>query len=97
MATATETTRRRGRPREFDPEEVLARALDVFLERGYSASSLDDLAGAMGMNRPSLYNAFGNKESLYRHVFARFTAMMNAEVDAVFAAHEDLRGALSAT
>src|ERR1044072_1583576 len=56
---------RRGRPRAYEPEVALARALDVFWKEGFAATSLDDLSAATGMNRPSLYCAFGDKRELY--------------------------------
>jgi AcrR family transcriptional regulator len=57
--------KRRGRPRAYDPQVALARAAQVFWKAGYAGTSLDDLAAATGMNRPSLYAAFGDKRDLY--------------------------------
>ena len=57
--------RRRGRPRAYDPDVALRRARDTFWRAGYAATSLDDLAAGMGMNRPSIYAAFGDKRALY--------------------------------
>jgi AcrR family transcriptional regulator len=66
MRTGTEITKRpRGRPRAFITDEVLDRVRTVFMEKGFAAASLDELAAASGLNRPSLYAAFGDKEQLY--------------------------------
>ncbi|WP_250030950.1 TetR/AcrR family transcriptional regulator [Paractinoplanes maris] len=62
-----------GRPRGFDADEALERAVLVFWARGYEGASLDDLTGAMGITRTSMYRAFGNKEDLFRKVLERYT------------------------
>src|SRR2546429_687575 len=68
-----ETTRGQpGRPRAFDPDVALERAMHVFWAKGYEGASLSDLTRAMRINRPSLYAAFGNKEQLFRKVLDRY-------------------------
>ena len=62
----------RGRPREFDAEQALDAALLVFWRHGYEGASLAALAEAMGVNMPSLYAAFGNKETLFRKALDRY-------------------------
>jgi len=62
-----------GRPRAFDPEAALDRAMRVFWAKGYEGASLSDLTQAMRINRPSLYAAFGNKEQLFGKVLDRYT------------------------
>ncbi|MCW1924935.1 TetR/AcrR family transcriptional regulator [Luteolibacter arcticus] len=61
-----------GRPRAFDADRALDRAVRVFWEKGYEGASMADLTEAMGINRPSLYAAFGNKESLFRKALIRY-------------------------
>ena len=56
----------RGRPRAFDRDAALRRAMEVFWERGYDGASMSELTSAMGINTPSLYAAFGDKEALFR-------------------------------
>jgi AcrR family transcriptional regulator len=62
----------RGRPRAFDPDVALERAMHVFWAKGYEGASLSDLTRAMRINRPSLYAAFGNKEQLFGKVLDRY-------------------------
>lgn len=62
-----------GRPRGFDVDEALERALQVFWERGYEGASLTDLTAAMGITKPSMYAAFGNKEQLFRKALQRYS------------------------
>lgn len=63
-----------GRPRGFDPAQALDRALEVFWRQGYEGASLADLTSAMGINRTSMYAAFGTKEDLFRLALARYTS-----------------------
>jgi AcrR family transcriptional regulator len=64
----------RGRPRSFDRAAALKRAMTLFWERGYEATSLSDLTAAMGISSPSLYAAFGCKEALFREAVALYGA-----------------------
>src|SRR5438105_12548238 len=65
--------RKRGRPRSFDAAKALDKAMKIFWRKGYEGTSLPDLTRAMGINRPSLYAAFGNKEALFRKALHRYT------------------------
>ena len=67
--------RPRGRPRAYDPEDALARATAKFWRGGFAGTSLDDLSAATGMNRPSLYGAFGDKRALYLATLDRYLAL----------------------
>src|SRR4051812_11366538 len=64
----------RGRPRAFDADRALDRALTVFWRKGYEGASMPDLTRAMGINRPSLYAAFGNKQELFRKAVERYAS-----------------------
>ena len=75
--------RPRGRPRGFEPDQVLSRLRDVFIEKGFAGASLDELAEAAGLNRPSLYAAFGDKEQLYIHTLRQYGQRSIAALEAV--------------
>src|SRR5215831_18171745 len=83
--------RPRGRPRAFEPEAALSQAMDVFWKDGYAATSLDDLSAATGLNRPSLYGAFGDKRSLYVQAYQRYRLNVRELFAPMFAADEPLR------
>jgi AcrR family transcriptional regulator len=76
--------KRRGRPRAYEPEVALARALDLFRKDGFAATSLDELSAATGMNRPSLYGAFGDKRALYIKSYERYRADARAAMADIF-------------
>ena len=68
------------RPREFDEDEALDRALEVFWARGYDATSIEDLVTETGLGRASLYGAFGDKAGLFRRVMDRYLARDHEQV-----------------
>jgi TetR/AcrR family transcriptional regulator, copper-responsive repressor len=84
----------RGRPRAYDPDLAMASARDTFWRHGYSATSLDNLSEATGMNRPSLYAAFGDKRALYLAAMDRYIAISYQEMVEALAADVPLEQAL---
>lgn len=76
--------KRRGRPRAYEPEIALGKALDLFRKQGFAATSLDDLSEATGMNRPSLYGAFGDKRELYIKSYQRYREDARASMVEIF-------------
>src|SRR3954449_2141428 len=76
--------KRRGRPRGYEPEVALGKALDLFRRQGFAATSLDDLSEATGMNRPSLYGAFGDKRELYIKSYQRYREEARAAMVEIF-------------
>jgi AcrR family transcriptional regulator len=89
-----ETPRRRGRPRGFDSGEVLGAATERFRTRGYAGTSLDDLVDATGLQRPSLYAAFGDKRALYLATLDRTIERAGRAIDQLIAADLPLRQSL---
>jgi AcrR family transcriptional regulator len=69
---------RTGRPREFDAEKALDKAMRVFWKKGFEGASLPDLTRAMGINRPSLYAAFGKKEELFRKALDHYASSIGS-------------------
>jgi AcrR family transcriptional regulator len=81
---APATPKRRGRPRAYQPDIALGKALDLFRRDGFAATSLDDLSAATGMNRPSLYGAFGDKRELYIKSYQRYRDDARARMIDIF-------------
>ena len=86
-----EAARRRGRPRQYDPDRALADAAATFWRNGYGGTSLDDLVAATGMNRPSLYAAFGDKSDLYLKTLERYQRKSRAKTLELLADNPSLR------
>jgi TetR/AcrR family transcriptional regulator, copper-responsive repressor len=89
-----QTPKPRGRPRAYDPDVALAQVIDTFWDSGYAGTSLDDLSAATGMNRPSLYGAFGDKRALYLKALERYRARSRAGLKEALALDQPLRQAL---
>src|ERR1700712_129154 len=83
--------KRRGRPRAYQPEIALAKALDLFRKDGFAATSLDDLSAATGMNRPSLYGAFGDKRGLYIKSYRRYREDARVAMQDIFREEQPIR------
>ncbi len=90
-ATPPEPPKRRGRPRAYEPNVALGKALDLFRTQGFAATSLDDLSEATGMNRPSLYGAFGDKRELYIKSYQRYREEARASMLEIFREDMPLR------
>lgn len=88
---AASQPKRRGRPRAYEPDIALGKALDLFRKQGFAATSLDDLSAATGMNRPSLYGAFGDKRELYIKSYQRYRDEAAAAMGAIFREEMPLR------
>ena len=86
----------KGRPREFDINQALESAMFVFWRNGYEGTSLNDLTTAMNINRPSLYAAFGDKESLFFKVLERYVEQYCSEGMRELLQHTEIREAIAA-
>ena len=86
-----EAPKRRGRPRAYEPDVALGKALELFRKGGFAATSLDDLSAATGMNRPSLYGAFGDKRELYIKSYARYRTDARAAMIEIFRGEMPIR------
>jgi len=84
----------RGRPRSFDREQALESAMEVFWRKGYDATSISDLTEAMGINPPSLYAAFGDKEKLYLEAVEYYRVQRGENIRHVLAEEPTARGAI---
>lgn len=91
LAAKDAAPKRRGRPRAYEPDVALGKALDLFRRDGFAATSLDDLSAATGMNRPSLYGAFGDKRALYIKSYQRYRDEARAAMVDIFSAEAPLR------
>ncbi len=90
----TEENKPRGRPREFDRETALERALRLFWEHGYEATSVSGLTKAMGISPPSLYAAFGDKRTLFEEAVARYQESYGAFTPRALTEEPTARGAI---
>lgn len=95
MSTESKAPQARGRPRCFDLEEALERSLLLFWQKGFQNTSLDEIAEAVGVKKPSLYAAFGDKEMLFRKVLQRYSGKLCEPVQALDR-YDDIREAINA-
>ena len=82
------------RVREFDTDEAVARAMDLFWEQGYEATSLQDLSRALGLGRGSMYAAFGSKEGIYQAALERYRQDLAGPMLRALAEGADIRATL---
>lgn len=95
MSSQTTSERSRGRPREFDEDAVLDALVDLFWTKGYEATSLTDIVEAAGMNKSSLYNAFGCKEDIFHLALERYLEVRGEMMEQVAAGDRGIDDLLS--
>jgi TetR/AcrR family transcriptional repressor of nem operon len=83
------------RPKEFDPEAAAQEAMETFWERGYAATSVNDLLAEMGLNRGSLYGTFGDKKQLFLAALDRYEAQRSVELREMLERAGSARAALT--
>jgi AcrR family transcriptional regulator len=86
--------KRRGRPRAYDPQAALKQATETFWRSGYAGTSLEEISAATGMNKPSLYAAFGDKRALYLGALAEYWQLVFAEMRKALAEDRPLNEAM---
>jgi AcrR family transcriptional regulator len=86
--------KRRGRPRAYDPQAALKQATDAFWKTGYAGTSLEEISAATGMNKPSLYAAFGDKRGLYLEALDQYWQLAFADMRKALAKDDPLDDAL---
>ncbi|MBT2291386.1 TetR/AcrR family transcriptional regulator [Paenibacillus albidus] len=85
-----------GRIREFDEEKVLEAAMQLFWEKGYEATSLSDLTSRMGIQRPSIYSAFGGKKELFEAALRKYTNTRASHIRAQLQSNPSVKEAFRA-
>jgi len=85
-----------GRPRSFDRDQALTRAMEVFWAKGYAVASMAELTAAMGINAPSLYAAFGSKETLFREAVELYQRTQGEDVWTLLEGEAPVRNAVEA-
>jgi len=83
------------RMKEFDPDEVLDRAVDLFSSRGYHAASMQEVVSALGLSRSSLYDTFTDKQELYQRALERYRQCATRRMVALLDASTDVRATIA--